>query len=114
MKSPMSSLRSPCSEYVHAHQHGNGGIRSRERNIQPFNQCIDRNHGLTEQEFGKAPHRSMFADTAFPEAFAPLVGDNSQPAQQMQRLAKLEEGRQMDRHARQEIRASPVVVMVLI
>jgi hypothetical protein len=81
VKSPMASLRSLRSEYVHVHQHGNGGIRSRERNVQPFNQGIDRNHRLTDQELGKAPHCSVFADTAFLEALAPLVGDNSQLAQ---------------------------------
>ena len=87
LKSPMASLRSLCSEYIHLHQHSDGGIRGRKRNIQPPNQCIDRNNRLTEQELGKAPYCSILADTAFLEAFAPLVGDNSQLAQKMHRVA---------------------------
>ena len=87
LKSPVAPLRSLYSEYVHLYQHSNGGIRGGERNIQPFNQCIDRNNRLTEQEFGKAPYCSVLADTAFLEAFAPLVSDNSELAQKMHGVA---------------------------
>lgn len=78
LKGAMASFRSLRSEDVHVHQHGNSGIRSRERDIQPLDQCIDRNHRLAEQEAGEAPHCGILADTAFLEAFAPPVGYDSQ------------------------------------
>src|SRR6185437_9462677 len=39
-KGPVASLRSLRSEYIHRHQHGDGGVRGWERNIQSLNQCI--------------------------------------------------------------------------
>jgi hypothetical protein len=80
------AVASPCSlrpEYAHVDEHGDGCIRGRERDAQPFDQYIDGNHGLAEEEIGKAPHHRMFADAAFLQVFAPLVGDGPQFMQQM-------------------------------
>lgn len=82
LKGPVAPLRSLCPEYVHLYQNRNGRIRSGERDIQPFYQCIDRNDRLTEQEFGKAPYCSVLCSERIRRVFSasiPLVLTSDTP-----------------------------------